>query len=173
VSNNYTKFSMIFELPSREKRDWTIDFFKKVNKAVRDSEESEEVEKSAKTKKLTVKPSKIENVIHRLSTAFAGHSTFEFQESHEDGEIWIYSEECTNLGLVINSIQAVMRHFKLDTIVKFTWAYTCSRPIIDQFGGGFACISRHAKVMRDTYFLVDSAEHDMASKFPKLIRNVK
>lgn len=58
-------------------------------------------------------------------------------ERHEDHRgVWIYAEENINSDHVETLVKALVEELKLPGIHVVSWAYTCSKPRIDEFGGG-------------------------------------
>jgi hypothetical protein len=55
--------------------------------------------------------------------------------------LYIYSEESANVEAVLSAIHAVMRHYQIETPTEFQYADTCSKPRVDEFGGGVVRIT--------------------------------
>jgi len=62
-------------------------------------------------------------------------------EFNNDG-LWIHSEESCNVDAVIDCVQVLLDELDIDEPVAFSWAYTCSKPRVDEFGGGAACLRK-------------------------------
>ena len=51
-------------------------------------------------------------------------------------DLWIYSEASGSVENVARFVQAFLKRFRPDDCWHMTWAETCSRPQIGEFGGG-------------------------------------
>lgn len=56
--------------------------------------------------------------------------------------VWFYAEEGGEPDVVVAMIQALQDYFEDDRKHVFSWAYTCSKMRVDEFGGGAAGIVR-------------------------------
>ena len=83
----------------------------------------------------------------------------------EPGQIWIHSDEGGDVEVAIAAIETIQTVLQLDTPHVFSWAYTCSKPRIDEFGGGAAqCRRGHITETIDAYQVVRNLE---LKKVPK------
>lgn len=59
------------------------------------------------------------------------------------GDWWISTHNCEygNLAHVACVVQAFIKKFRPDFVFKLTWAETCSRPRVGEFGGGWMVVS--------------------------------
>lgn len=64
-----------------------------------------------------------------------------FEASVDEDGIWIHSEDSGTPEHVVGLAQAFLVKCDPDGYVSFEWADTCSRPILDSFGGGAAFIT--------------------------------
>jgi hypothetical protein len=55
--------------------------------------------------------------------------------------LWIYSEESGNLDNVVILVQAFLEKFRPKEVFAMNWAATCSKPRIEEFGGGAIVVS--------------------------------
>lgn len=69
----------------------------------------------------------------------------------EDGCLWLYSEENFDLDHLVLFVQALIHKFMPDHIFAMTWADTCSKPRIGEFGGGWLVIAKAAVVSGHTW----------------------
>lgn len=62
---------------------------------------------------------------------------FEYDLSDSDRRLWIYSEDdggdIDKVGMLVASF---LQEFRPNDLWTLTWASTCSRPRVDEFGGG-------------------------------------
>jgi len=68
--------------------------------------------------------------------------------------VWFYAEEGGEPDVVIAMVQVLQDHFEDDRPYVFSWAYTCSKMRLDEFGGGAAGVQRG----KEPYF-IDAANH--------------
>ena len=62
-----------------------------------------------------------------------------------EAKIWIRDEDgVPNTDLLIRLVELAVEKMDLQSPVSFQWANTCSRPLLDGFGGGIAVIARDA-----------------------------
>jgi len=76
-------------------------------------------------------------------------------EVRPDG-VWFHNEESFNPEHVEEIARALIEELELDEPFYCSWAFTCSKPRIDEFGGGAFAIKRGY----ETYW-VDAMSHVM------------
>ncbi len=77
------------------------------------------------------------------------------------GALWLYAEESGNPDQVAVVLEAFLKKFRLTGVITFSWAYTCSKLRVNEFGGGAAVV-----IATGTKFLdSQSWAEDLASKF--------
>lgn len=59
----------------------------------------------------------------------------------EENGIWFHGNE-VNPEDIAELALAILEELKMDEPFVFSWAYTCSKPRIDEFGGGACAIMR-------------------------------
>lgn len=59
----------------------------------------------------------------------------------ENDFLWIYSKEYPNIDSLASIIHSVMKHYNSKKYISFEYAFTCSKPRTDGFGGGAAFIN--------------------------------
>lgn len=68
--------------------------------------------------------------------------------SHNDGKLWVYSEEGANLEVVtfilqkLLSANAISGNYYKHNAILITWANTCSKMRVDEFSGGACLITK-------------------------------
>lgn len=68
-----------------------------------------------------------------------------FEVSFEEKGLWIHDNgESFSPGHVEALVQVLLDDLQIDTPFVFSWANTCSKPRVDEFGGG-ACLVRRGK----------------------------
>lgn len=60
----------------------------------------------------------------------------------EPDGVWIYSEESCDPEHIEVLVRALVEELDLPDIVVCSWAYTCSKPRIDEFGGGAFAVQK-------------------------------
>lgn len=96
---------------------------------------------------LPIKPTQIEQarlIVERVSMALEesekGYCGVNV-EIEKDG-VWFYGEEFLEAENVVEIAQALLDELKIDEPFTFSWADTCSKMRIDEFGGGACSIKR-------------------------------
>jgi hypothetical protein len=74
----------------------------------------------------------------------------------EDKGVWFCGDESCNVEHVAEIARELVEQLEIDEPFFCSWAYTCSKPRIGEFGGGAFVIMRG----RDTYW-VDAMSHVM------------
>lgn len=59
----------------------------------------------------------------------------------EEGGIWIHGDEI-NPDDIANLVLEILETLEIDKPFVFSWSYTCSKPRIDEFGGGACAVMR-------------------------------
>lgn len=59
-----------------------------------------------------------------------------FRAEVDNDGFWIHADESGSPDEVARLVQAFLTAFRPDDVVSFEWSDTCSRPILDAFGGG-------------------------------------
>jgi hypothetical protein len=67
-----------------------------------------------------------------------------FETSFEPEGLWIHNFEIDVEHVAILA-ERLVDELKIDKPFVFSWAYTCSSPRIDEFGGGACCVKRGEK----------------------------
>lgn len=67
--------------------------------------------------------------------------TLGFDWKFEDDGLWIVAELNGNPDHVAHFMQMFLQKFRPKDALCFSWATTCSRPLLDEFGGGAAFIT--------------------------------
>ena len=62
--------------------------------------------------------------------------------SVEDDGVWFSADESVNLEHMELIARALIEELEIDEPFYASWAYTCSKPRIDEFGGGAMVIKR-------------------------------
>jgi hypothetical protein len=61
---------------------------------------------------------------------------FQWSIDSPDSELWLYGEEFGNVSHVAEFVRAFLARFRPADCWQLTWAETCSKPRIGEFGGG-------------------------------------
>ena len=69
----------------------------------------------------------------------------------EDDTVWIASEEGTDLEFLADVLQDYLQHNDPHASIGFTWADTCSKLRVDEFGGGAVFITHDNQVWLNTH----------------------
>lgn len=64
-------------------------------------------------------------------------------EFKADGEnVWVYSEDSADISALADVVATFQLRFEVDEPWTLTWAETCSKPRVGQFGGGGLVVYR-------------------------------
>lgn len=77
------------------------------------------------------------------------------------GELCLFAEEAGCPEQVAAVLEAYLKKFHPTGVVTFSWAYTCSKLRVNEFGGGAAVVTAE----RTTFLDAQSWAEDLASKF--------
>lgn len=77
-----------------------------------------------------------------------------FTAEFEGGGVWIYGEESVNEIHMELLVKALVQDLDLPGVHVCSWAYTCSKPRIDEFGGGAFAVQKD----RDTIWIDAATE---------------
>ncbi len=64
--------------------------------------------------------------------------SLDFAVVMEDSQVWFHGDPSLNVDCAADVIQRFLKEFRPNGSVGFTWSETCSKPRLDEFGGG-AC----------------------------------
>lgn len=78
------------------------------------------------------------------------------QAELEKGGVWFHGDESVDVNHVEDIARALVEELELDKPFYCSWAYTCSKPRIDEFGGGAFVIVRGKQT-----FWIDAMNHVM------------
>jgi hypothetical protein len=83
-----------------------------------------------------------------------------YKADFEEDGLWIRHDESITPVHVVQLIQALLDGLEIDEPFVFSWSYTCSKPRIDEFGGG-ACALKRGK---EPYW-IDALSHAQNHKW--------
>ena len=86
-----------------------------------------------------------------------GYPCIEVVHDEKHGTVWVGSEDSGDVDYTADLTQAFLRRFALDLVVSFQWANTCSKPLVDEFGGGAVVISRRNADWFSTATFIETA----------------
>jgi len=91
----------------------------------------------------------------------ASYPDFEWSVSKKDAFLWMYSEEWGNLVHLAVFVQTFLQTFRPNDTFGMTYCEYCSKPRIDEFGGGWVAISAQKIQWGDTYSAVAQDEREL------------
>jgi len=86
-----------------------------------------------------------------------------FDSVIEPNQIWIYTEESGNPDNVAAFLQAYIQRFDSTAVIGFHWSHSCSKPRLDEFGGGAAVVTSDAVRWMDTTLWVRKTINKIAA----------
>ena len=79
----------------------------------------------------------------------------------ERKDLWLYSEDQGDLEHLIIFMQRFLHRWSPEVCFTLTWAQTCSRPIVSEFGGGWLVVSANAVRSGDTWSAAQAAVKEL------------
>jgi hypothetical protein len=128
MADNYSQTSFMVPTKNDEQRDWIVATLEGVDKLLAG-------DGSAATN------------LHEEVISSATDRGYDFEDGYtpswrvEDDGIWIYAAESISVDLMVVILQAYLKKFHPNSFIGFQWADTCSKPRLDEFGGGAVYIS--------------------------------
>ena len=89
----------------------------------------------------------------------------------EDDTVWIASEEGTDLEFLSDVLQDYLQHNDHHGSIAFTWAETCSKLRVDEFGGGAVFITHDTQVWLNTGHWLQIQEENRKKTLDKNNKN--
>ena len=71
-----------------------------------------------------------------------------YEAEVEEKGVWIHSDEYLTPEHAVELVQDLVEELDLPGIHVVSWAYTCSKPRIDEFGGGAFAVQKGKDVVR-------------------------
>lgn len=147
MANNYLQVSMAFPLKTEAEKTWCLETMKAFV-ALIDSAIGAETPATATQKKLM-------KLLGGLGQRVVeeGWEVCDFQwsvdpitpkETSAVAQMWIYAEEAGDPDQVAAFLQAYLQKFNPTGSLWFSWAYTCSKMRVNEFGGGAAIVTSDA-----------------------------
>lgn len=79
----------------------------------------------------------------------------------DSSHLWFHSDESDDLEQLLNFVQRFIRKFRPEYVFRITWAFSCSKPRIGSFGGGWAVIGKDDRKLSYTDKEVENAYDEM------------
>lgn len=135
MADNYVQFSFAIPLDTPEKEAWA-------REAVAFLDDANELPTLERLAALHAgEPADTHVFDELLPDEFLDSESLGFNVAVDDDGIWMYSEDSGTPDNTIPLIQAYLLKFDPTGAVAFEWADTCSRPRLDEFGGGAAFVT--------------------------------
>ncbi|HOX42937.1 MAG TPA: hypothetical protein PK668_05045 [Myxococcota bacterium] len=81
---------------------------------------------------------------------------FAFQKTVNGGtEVWLYADESANLDYLANVAQRFLARFRPNACFGLSWAGTCSRMRVGEFGGGAMFVTAKGIEWKTTWDFID------------------
>ena len=93
---------------------------------------------------------------------------WEFSAIKNKKGIWLHNDECINTEHAAIFAQAVLNAFNIDEAVVINASHTCSRPVVDSFGGHSVVITKNSMRFHGLHDFVDAelkAHHNKESHY--------
>ena len=77
----------------------------------------------------------------------------------ENNSIWFRAEESGDIDAVVNSVQRFLKAHRPDDYFILTWADSCSRPRVGEFGGGAVFVTADDRLWNPVYQWVSKIQN--------------
>ena len=67
----------------------------------------------------------------------------DFQWAFQGGNLWLHAEESGDVNQLCDVVHEFIKANRPEYIFTIEWGETCSRPRLDEFGGGAAVVTQH------------------------------
>ncbi len=100
---------------------------------------------------------------------FGEHAGFEYAFSEDDQDkdwgrhLWFHTDEYGSLDRVAHLVQKFLKRFRPNDCWSLTWATTCSKPRVGEFGGGAVFVMASDIKWNDAYEFVEQQQAAFAS----------
>ena len=69
--------------------------------------------------------------------------------------LWLYTEDWGNVTNVVHLVQKFLKKFRPDECWSLTWASTCSKPRVGEFGGGAVFVTAKRTCWENAHDFID------------------
>ena len=90
---------------------------------------------------------------------------FDHELDENGGNLWLYADEYGSPGAVADFLQDFFKKFRPQETKVFGWAETCSRPVLDAFGGGYVRVTAEGQF----WSRIIASSEDLADAAMKLV----
>lgn len=154
MASNYLQFSLSVPLKTKAELRWCAKTLAALNKLFDNSDVDEERARA-------LGPLGRRIIEERWDCA---DFQWSLEPAHDDahvGALWIYAEESGNPAQVAVVLETFLKQFRPTGVITFSWAYTCSKLRVNEFGGGAAVVTAEGTKTLDA----QSWAEDLAEKF--------
>lgn len=88
----------------------------------------------------------------------------ELNLSKKDKTLWVNGDEYVNVDMVVAVLQAMLKETRDTSFCTGTWAATCSKPRVGEFGGGWFAVSAKSIDLGNSWDAAEKAVKKMAKK---------
>ena len=81
-------------------------------------------------------------------------------------QLWVFSEASGDLGKLAHLVQKFLRQFRPEQSWSLTYATTCSKPRVGEFGGGALFVTARSIAFHDVWDWLDALPATPASPVP-------
>jgi hypothetical protein len=128
MADNYSQTSFMVPTKNDEQRDWLVAVFGGMDRV-------QAGDGSAAAN------------LHEEVISIAIDREYDFENGYtpnwrvENDGIWVHADESIDVDLMVVILQAYLKKFHPNSSIGFQWADTCSKPRLDEFGGGAVYIA--------------------------------
>ena len=97
---------------------------------------------------------------------FVSEPEFQFEFVEDDPDegryLWIYSNDYGNIDKVGHFVQTFLKRFRPNECWSLTYACTCSKPRVGQFGGGTVIVTASDIIWHDAHAIADRVTRELS-----------
>lgn len=155
MANNYLQFSLLVPLKSKAELRWVAKTLASITKLFDNRELDEKRARALGT------------LGRRIIDEQWDYMDFQFslEPTRDDADgvaaLWLYAEESGDPDQVAAVLEEFLKKFRPTGVITFSWAYTCSKLRVNEFGGGAAVVTADGTSILDA----QSWTEDLAAKF--------
>jgi hypothetical protein len=91
----------------------------------------------------------------------------EFDDDTEWGNyLWLYSDDSGSVENVLALVQAFLERFRPGQTWSITWAQTCSKPLVGEFGGGWAVVTAERVESGSAWSMAEECKRTLERNLP-------
>lgn len=173
MANNYLQFSLAFPLKTDAEKKWCVETLNGLSALLNNDFNLDADDDATAPRKKLAKD--LGDLGQRVLDEEWDVCDFQWSINPVDqkaagpvAEMWIYADESGDPDQVAAVLQAYLQKFNPQGSLWFSWAYTCSKIGVNEFGGGAAVVTAAAiKFIDAQHWAQEEAEKALGSRHPE------